>query len=422
MKKIKIGLLGFGTVGSGVYQTLTMNHDAIVQKTGVELEVARVLVKSVAEPRKVEAPDSLFTESVDAILEDPEIAIIIEVLGGIEPASSWALRAMKAGKHFVTANKAMVAHSYKELVEASADNHVMLRFEASVGGGIPVLDALQAPLTSNDIEEISGIVNGTTNYILTQMEVAGLGFDVALKKAQELGFAEADPTADVDGIDAANKLSILMALGFGEVVGIDKIPTVGIRGVSALDVDVAGELGYKIKLLAAAKKSGRNLQGSVQPTLVASQHLLAAVANEFNAVFIHGNAVDDLMFYGRGAGSLPTASAVVGDVIEIANAIDKDVAYDSYVNRVPEAGLTYVGEGVNKYYLRLEAKNEPGVLGQITTTFGAHGLLIDSVLQRETSADTASIVFVVDLVAREKLDSALSDLTGVRCQAIMRVM
>ncbi|CAM3146721.1 homoserine dehydrogenase [Lactococcus hircilactis] len=423
MKKIKIALLGCGTVGGATYKILQMNAEQIAQKTGVILEISKILVRDKERPYAV--PESLLTTNYQEILDTRDIEIVVECLGGIEPASSFMLQALKAGKHVVTANKAAVAANYETLVSTSAQYHVMLRFEASVAGGIPVLDALQAPLNSNDIEEVSGIVNGTTNYILTQMIEQGQAYEEALKMAQEKGFAEADPTADVEGIDAANKLSILIALAFGEIVPIEKIATIGISKLSKEDIAFASHLGYKIKLLASAQKSKTSLQASVQPTLVPKDHMLAAVANEFNALFIHGNAVGDLLFYGKGAGGLPTASAVAGDIIEIANAIDKNAAFDSYVNKISASHLTYLGEGSNAYYLRLSVSNRPGVLAAIATTFSQHGISIESVTQ-EVNGDAAKMMFILNEVAREKLELALLALEKlpevIKVACILRVM
>ncbi len=259
MKKIKIGLLGCGTVGSATYEILQMNADKIAQKTGVIIEVAQVFVRSMEKNYPV--PKRLLTTNFQNMLDNPELEIIVELMGGIEPASTYMLQALKAKKHVVTANKAAVAAHYADLIQMSAENQVMLRFEASVAGGIPVLDALQAPLNSNEIEEVLGIVNGTTNYILTQMIESGKSYETALKLAQEKGFAEADPRADVEGIDSANKLSILLALAFDEIVPVETIPTSGISQLKSVDIKQAGDLGYKIKLLVRGKKDGGKFTG-----------------------------------------------------------------------------------------------------------------------------------------------------------------
>ena len=309
MKKINIGLLGFGNVGSGTYETLYMNKEHIEKKSDIDISVSKILVRNLEKYKTSKVPFELFTDNPDDILEDENIDIVVEVLGGVEPATSYMIKALENGKHVVTANKAAVA------------NDVVLKMEGCVAGGIPILNALTTVLKANQFIEILGILNGTTNYILTQMTDFGLSYDDVLKTAQEKGFAEADPTADVEGIDAANKLSILMALAFDEYIHPKDIPTTGITKVSAEDIERAQADNTKIKLIASAVKNGDCVEFSVKPVALDSSHPLAGVSNEFNAVFVRGNAVDELMFYGKGAGSLPTGSAVAGDVLNIAEII-----------------------------------------------------------------------------------------------------
>ncbi|MDR3295589.1 MAG: homoserine dehydrogenase [Clostridiales Family XIII bacterium] len=323
MKKINIGLLGMGNIGTGTYKTLEMNRKQITENTGLELAITKILEKDVARKRDVTVSPEQFTQEPDAVLRDPGIDIIIELLGGIEPATSFMLTAMENGKHVVTANKAAVAANYEKLTDAAKANHVLFRFEASVGGGIPILNALTTALLANEYEEILGILNGTTNYILTKMAEDGRPYEDVLREAQEKGFAEADPTADVEGHDVANKLSILISLVFGKRVPPQEIPTEGITGVTMRDIEKAAADGGKIKLIATARRTGDGLEYHVKPVFVRGDHPLAGVNNEFNAIFVKGNAVDQLMFYGKGAGALPTGSAVMGDVIEIARAIAK---------------------------------------------------------------------------------------------------
>ncbi|MDR2089475.1 MAG: homoserine dehydrogenase [Clostridiales Family XIII bacterium] len=321
MKQIKIGLLGMGNIGTGTYKTLEMNRERITANAGVELVISKILEKDLARKRDVTVTPEQFTQEPADILESPDTDIVIELLGGTEPATDFMLTAMHNGKHVVTANKAAVAANYDKLMGAARANRVMFRFEASVGGGIPILNALTAPLLANEYEEIRGILNGTTNYILTQMAEGGLSYGDALQSAQAQGFAEADPTADVEGHDVANKLSILISLAFGKRVPPEAIPTVGITGLTMRDIEKAAADGGKLKLIALAKRTGGGLEYSVGPTFVPNGHPLAGVRNEFNAIFVKGNAVGELMFYGRGAGPLPTGSAVMGDVIEIARAL-----------------------------------------------------------------------------------------------------
>lgn len=321
MKKIKVGMLGFGNVGTGTYQTLEMNRELIEKHVGASVEISKILVNNVTKPRQVVTPDGVLTDNVADIIDNPEIDIVAEVLGGIEPASEYMLKALNNGKHVVTANKAAVAANYDKLFKAAADNGVSLRPEACVAGGIPILNAITTVLGANKFDEILGILNGTTNYILTQMTDNGLDYADVLKDAQAKGFAEADPTADVEGIDAANKLSIMMALAFGHYVHPDDIPTEGISKITKADIDKATADGCKIKLIASAKNEDGKLTYSVKPVALPIEHPLASVSNEFNAVFVKGNAVGELMFYGKGAGPLPTGSAVMGDILMAAREI-----------------------------------------------------------------------------------------------------
>jgi len=321
MKTIKIGLLGLGNIGTGSYKTLEMNKDQIKATSNVDLRITKILERDVNKERNITVTPEQFTQEPNDIFQDPEIQIVIELRGGIEPATSFMLEAMKNGKSVVTANKAAVAANFETLTNTAKKNNVEFRFEASVGGGIPILNALTTVLRANKYEEILGILNGTTNYIMTQMTEFGLEYDDVLKIAQEKGFAEADPTADVEGIDVANKLSILMALTFGNYVPPTEIPTIGISGISKEDIARAKNNNCKIKLIAQAKKVGDKIEYSVKPMELPNNHPLASVSNEFNAIFVKGNAVDELMFYGKGAGPLPTGSAVMGDVLEIAKSL-----------------------------------------------------------------------------------------------------
>lgn len=317
MNTVKIGLLGLGNVGTGTYKILDMNREQITKSTGLNFEVGKVLVRDINRKRDIDVALEKLTQNPDEIFNDPEINVVVEVLGGIEPATTFMLEAMKNKKSVVTANKAAVAANFKNLSEAAKENGVEFRYEASVGGGIPIINAITTVLQGNEFVEVQGIVNGTTNYILTQMTDFGLDYADVLKKAQELGFAEADPTADVEGIDVANKLSILMSIMFDEYVAPDDIPTTGISGITPEDIEKAKAENSKIKLIAYARKDENGFEYSVKPMTLDNSHPLAGVSNEFNAVYVTGNAVGELMFYGRGAGSLPTGSAVVGDILEI---------------------------------------------------------------------------------------------------------
>jgi homoserine dehydrogenase len=322
LKRINLAILGLGNIGTGTYKTLAMNRELILSRTGLDFEVTRILEIDVDRDRGIDIPREIFTQQPGDIFDDPGVDIVIELLGGIEFATDMMLKAIRAGKHVVTANKAAIAANYDELLSAAKENGVLLRFEASVGGGIPILNALTTALIANEYQEIMGILNGTTNYILTKMTQEDLPYDIVLKEAQEKGFAEADPTADVEGEDVANKLSILMSLIFGKRVHPKDIPATGITNITKQDIEEADREGCVIKLIASAfKDDAGEVSYFVQPTYINKNHPLAGVNHEFNAVFVKGNAVGDLMFYGKGAGPLPTGSAVMGDVIEIGRTI-----------------------------------------------------------------------------------------------------
>jgi homoserine dehydrogenase len=318
MKRVNIGLLGLGNIGTGTYKVLDLNRNHIERSTGLDLRITKILEIDTERDRGFTVPPGVFTQDPETIFADKSIDIVIELLGGIEPATSFMVSAMNAGKSVVTANKAAVAENYELLMETAGENGVSFRFEASVGGGIPLIGAITEHLCANEYNEILGILNGTTNYILTKMSEEGRPYEDVLKEAQELGFAEADPTADVEGHDVANKLSILMSLVFGKRVRPDEIPTRGISKITKEDIEEADAEGCVIKLLASAFRTKDGIECFVQPTYLNKTHPLADVRNEFNALFLKGNAVGDLMFYGKGAGPFPTASAVLGDVIAIA--------------------------------------------------------------------------------------------------------
>jgi len=321
MKTVKIGLLGLGNIGTGTYKVLEMNRAQAEAASGARLIIDKILEKDVTKERDIPVNPKEFLQDPDGVLKNPDIDIVVELLGGVEPATTFMLTAMQNKKHVVTANKAALAANYDKLMKCAIENGVIFKFEASVGGGIPLINAITTVLRGNQFDEVMGIVNGTTNYILTQMTDNGLEYADVLKVAQEKGFAEADPTADVEGHDVANKLTILMALLFDKYVKPEDIPTEGISKITKKEIEDARAKGCKIKLLATAKCIDGKLECSVKPTLVENSHPLAGVSNEFNAVFIHGNAVDNLMFYGRGAGPLPTGSAILGDIIEIAKRV-----------------------------------------------------------------------------------------------------
>ncbi len=413
MKTVKAGILGIGNVGTGTYRTLQLNRDKIIESTGMDIEVTKILNRHPERDRGITIDKSIYVQDAYDIINDPEIEIVVELIGGIEPATTYMADSIKSGKHVVTANKAALAINGRMLQELATANNVMLRFEASVGGGIPIINALTSALLSNDFTEILGIVNGTTNYILTKMTEDGADYETVLKEAQAKGFAEADPSGDVEGHDVANKLSILLSLVFGVEVPPSRIPTQGITSINMTDIAYAEKFGCTIKLLAAAKKVDNRVECDVQPTLIPEDHPLATVSNEFNAIFLHGNAVDDVMFYGKGAGPLPTGSAVVGDMISIAVAIDKQSAFDAKPLLRYDSDLEYSGEGQNQYYVRLAVDDMPGILGNISSTLGRYGIGIESMMQSthaKNPDESVPLVFIFYETNREVLDEAMEEL------------
>jgi len=412
MKNLKIGLLGLGTVGSGVYRILTANADKISVNAGKKIEISRILVGDLNKKRSLDIPAELLTDNVRDILDDPGIDIVVELLGGIHPAFEYMLEALNKKKHVVTANKAVIANYGSELAEAAAANMVALKYEASVAGGIPIINALSSALSGNEFFEIAGIVNGTTNYILTQMTEFGLNYEDVLKEAQDKGFAEADPTSDVEGEDVAYKLAILINTAFGLRIPPMNIPREGITKISKDDIEYASQFGYKIKLLAMAKRNGNELECGVQPALIPVAHPLASVSNEFNALFVKGDAVDDLMFYGKGAGSLPTGSAVVGDIIDIARKSDFPECC-AFQPAEPPSDLRFTGDGLGMYYINFLVADVPGVLGKVSTAFGDHGISIESVMQRSKSkraGDDVPVIYILHELHRKQLDQALAEI------------
>lgn len=321
MKTVKLGFLGFGTVGKGAYDIFQMNANKIASESNLTFETTKILVRNLDNPKLADINKSVLTTDFKDVCEADDVDIVVEALGGIEPATSYIKCALQHGKHVVSANKAALAANLEELLQLAKDNHVRLLFEASVGGGIPVLTAIRNPLAANEFTRVEGILNGTTNYILTKMSKEGLSYETALKSAQELGFAEADPTADVEGIDAANKLSILIKLMFGKYIKPTDIPTTGISKVSVDEIKTATTNNQTIKLIACAAIENDNLTYSVKPTALPNEHPLTDISNEFNAIYLTGNAVGEVMLSGKGAGALPTGSAVCGDIIAIAKHI-----------------------------------------------------------------------------------------------------
>lgn len=408
-KKVKAALLGLGTVGTGVYKLIHRRADVMERTIGAELEIARILVHNMNKKR--EGIDSaILTDNWREILEDDEIAVVVEVMGGIEPARTMILEALHAGKHVVTANKDLVAEYGRELLDAAEEKQCDFLFEAAVAGGIPIIRPLKQCLAGNDISEVIGIVNGTTNYILTKMFDDNMSFESALAKATELGYAEADPTADVEGLDAGRKVAIMASIAFHSRVVFKDVYTEGITRITAEDIAYAKEFDSVIKLLGVAHNTENGIEVGVYPMLLNKEHPLASVRDSFNAVFVHGDAVDDAMFYGRGAGELPTASAVVGDIIDVA----RDLQY-ACTGRISctcyrELPVKDFGEVKNKFFLRMQVKNQPGVLACIAQVFGDHKVSIARVVQKHVTDNQAELVIVTEKVKEYHLQDALREL------------
>src|SRR5262245_60843092 len=355
-RKIKIGMIGLGTVGAGVYRTLRENADLIQQRVGVPVELVKIAIRDRGRNRGLDVPSSLLADNPGAIVADPEIDIVVELIGGYEPAKGLLLQAMSRGKHIVTANKALLAVHGAEIHAAAKRAGVMVGFEGSVGGGIPVVKALKESLAANRILSIYGIINGTSNYILTKMTDEGRPFDEVLREAQRAGYAEADPTFDVGGIDTAHKLAILVNLAFGMPINFDDIFTEGITAISPLDIDFGKEFGYKVKLLAIAKMHDGKAEARVHATMVPEEYPIAKVSGVYNAIQIVGDRCGDIMLYGRGAGSLPTGSAVVADIMDIGRQIlmepSRQLSTEPLPSQSPVPEILPIDEVTSLYYFR----------------------------------------------------------------------
>ncbi len=409
MEKVKIGLMGFGTVGSGVWTILQENRDKIIENCGCEIEISKVLVRNLSKQRDKSIPREMFTDNPQDIIDDENIKVIIEVMGGIDPAKDYILEAIKRGKHVVTANKALIASHGDMITKAANEAKVKILYEASVAGGIPIIHAIKESLSANRINSIMGILNGTTNYILTKMTAEKMEFETVLKEAQEKGYAEADPTSDVGGYDAAYKLTILARLAFGIDVKVEDVYREGITNITPIDIEYATELGYVIKLLAIAKEVEGEIELKVHPTFIPKKHPLSSVGDAFNAVFVKGNAVGELMFYGKGAGDLPTGSAVVGDIISII----RGGAYQYSTSEKKEENqsrIKDIGTNQGEYYVRLLIKDYPGVLGRIASLFGKYNVSLSSVIQKGKEEPVVSLVFITHETIEMNVQHALADI------------
>jgi homoserine dehydrogenase len=420
---VRVGLLGCGNVGGALVELIGEQRDAIADRTGLRLEVARVAVRNTAKQRAVELDSDVLTNEALSVVEDPSVDVVVELIGGIEPARELILTALQNGKAVVTGNKELLANVGGELFEAAEKAGVDLLFEAAVAGGIPLIRPLRESLAGDRVQRILGIVNGTTNFILTRMTEEGSTFHEALAEAQELGYAERDPTADIEGFDAASKAAIIATVAFGVRVVAGDVYREGISGITASDIAFAGRLGYVVKLLAVAESDERGVVVRVHPAMVPSEHPLAAVRESFNAVFIEGAAVGDLMLYGRGAGGRPTASAVLGDVIDAA--ANRRRGTHAGLGLLGKARIRHIEELSSQYYVALEVVDRPGVLAAVAGVFGANGVSIKQ-MEQEGIGDDARLILITHTAVERDMQATLGDLRDLdvvdRVGSLLRVV
>ena len=412
-KIIRAALLGLGTVGTGVYKVLKEQKEEMLPKLGSQIEIKKILVRNLEKAAaKVDNP-AVLTNQWEDIVNDPEIDIVIELIGGIEPAKSYILGALNAGKHVVSANKDLIAVYGKELLDAAEANHVDFLFEAAVAGGIPIIRPLKECLAGNHMTEVMGIVNGTTNFILTKMTQEGMEFKDARALAPELGYAEADPTADIEGLDAGRKVAILASVAFNSRVVVADVYIEGITKITSKDIKYAKELGSDIKLLGVANNTEDGIEAYVCPMLIPSSHPLASVNDSYNAVFVHGDAVENAMFYGRGAGELPTASAVVGDIFEIARNIKNNCSARIGCTCYKELPVKKMADTHNRYFLRLLVEDRCGVLAEMTAVFAKYHVSVEQIVQKASKhQDCAEIVVITAKVREGDFRTAMEELSG----------
>jgi len=435
MKPIKVGLLGIGTVGGGTFTVLKRNAEEITRRAGRPIQICVVADRNMALARNTTGGACRITDDAFAVVNDPEVDIVVELIGGYTIAKELVLKAIENGKHVVTANKALLAVHGTEIFAAAQNKGVMVAFEAAVAGGIPIIKAVREGLTANRIQWVAGIINGTTNFILSEMRDKGLSFDTVLKEAQRLGYAEADPTFDVEGVDAAHKITILSAIAFGIPVQFDKAHIEGISKLDAIDIKYAEQLGYRIKLLGIAKRKDHGIELRVHPTLIPAKRLIANVEGAMNAVVVNGDAVGTTLYYGKGAGAEPTASAVIADLVDVTRMHTADPEH-----RVPHLAfqpdalsdhpILPIGEVETGFYLRLRVEDKPGVLADITRILADQQISIDAMIQREPAEgeDQTDIILlthvtkeknVVAAIARiEALPVVKNPVTRLRCEEL----
>ena len=412
-KAINIGILGLGTVGCGVVKVIDENHRVISNKIGSPLNIKKIADINTSRFRLIKLSKDKLTTKAEEVIEDKDIDIIVEVIGGIGVAKRYVLSAIKQKKHIVTSNEELMAKFGDQVIEAAGKEKIEVRFEASCGGGIPIIRPLKQCLAANKIEEVIGIVNGTTNYILTRMSEEEKDLKEVLKEAIKEGYAEADPSLDIDGFDASYKIAILSSVAFQTRVNLSNVYREGIRGIEQKDIEYARELGYKIKLLAIARREKDKIEIRVHPTLVPLTHPLSNVHGAFNAIFVKGNAVGELMFYGQGAGALPTASAVVGDIIELAQRIKKGEVASIYtpLKRLKVKNIALIE---SRYYFRMKVLDQPGVLAKVSKILGEEKVSLASVVQKGSGGSLAEIVFLTYQVQNMKISRALSQIKRLK--------
>jgi len=408
MKEVKVGILGFGTVGAGVVEGILKNGELMAQRTGIRPVVAKIADLDIETDRGVTVGEGVLTTDALALIDDPEIDVVVELVGGVTFAKEFVLRALKNGKPVVTANKALLADFGKEIYKTARENGAGIYYEAAVGGGIPVLRSQRAGLIGNQIESVYGILNGTCNYILTRMEREGLPFDEILADAQALGYAETPPDLDIDGIDTAHKAVVLASMAYGAPVPMDACPTKGIRGLAGQEIANADELGYRIKLLAIIKDNDGEVELSVEPALVPKSHMIASVNDSFNAVFVEGDVVGDTLYYGRGAGRLPTASAVIGDIMEAASGKGgcSDWLLKNESLKICDAANISI-----RCYLRMSLKDQPDVIAKVAHVLGKNQISIASIMQKEQNAgEQVPVVFLTHKALEKNYAAAMEEI------------
>lgn len=424
MKPVKVGLLGLGTVGGGTFDVLKRNAQEIARRAGRGIHVAHVAALDLAPERRDALGDVRLTENAWDVVDDPDVDIVVELIGGYDPAKELVLRAIENGKHVVTANKALIALHGNAIFQAAHDKGVMVAFEAAVAGGIPIIKAIREGLAGNHIEWVAGIINGTGNFILTEMRDKGRAFDDVLAEAQQLGYAEADPTFDVEGIDAAHKLTILASIAFGIPLRFDRAYTEGISHITPEDVAYAEELGYRIKHIGITRRAPEGIELRVHPALIPGRRLIANVDGVMNAVLVYGDAVGPTLYYGAGAGSEPTASAVVADLVDVTRTLTADPE-----NRVPH--LAFQPDALadlpilpmekvhTAYYLRLQAYDRPGVMAEITRVLGDLDISIEAILQKEpaTGEDTVPVIMLTHRIREQQINEAIREIEAFEAVA-----